>query len=325
METGKARWPALAGMAFLMAFAVDVQAQEAGAGAATNEVPADVSAPAASEEAAAPLPEEPSGVAETDVRPSKAPPAHRGAEMREAFKGTGSKYGISGRVNKMPAKQAAKRGKGDWKLKLDLGMDTARGNRDTLRCNGTASATKETDFHYLQAKVTGRYGESDDEKDAENVAADAKYQRRLTERTYAAVDGSAYHDRMADLSYRAYGSVSIGRHVVLTDRTALNVEIGPGYVAERKGGETEGFVAGRAAQYLEFLATPSLQVWQAAEYVPSMEDTRVYFVNAEVGLETVLVANLGLRFTVEDRYDSNPAEGKENNDLLTSTALTWTF
>ena len=324
MTTRNAHRPALAGILMAMAFGAGVCAQDAAAPAtATNEVPAEVSPAAAS--AQEPAAEEAAGGAEAESRPPKAPPAHRGSEMREAFKGTGSKYGISGRVNKLPAKKAAKREKGAWRLKLDLGMDTASGNRDTIRCNGTASATKETEFHYLQAKATGRYGESDDEKDAENLAVDAKYQRKLTERAYASVDGSAYHDRIADLSYRAYGSVSIGRHFVLTDRTALNVEVGPGYVAERKGGETEGFVAGRAAQYLEFLVTPSLQVWQAIEYVPSMEDSRVYFVNAEVGLETALVANLGLRFTVEDRYDSNPAEGKKNNDLLTSTALTWTF
>ena len=28
---------------------------------------------------------------------------------------------------------------------------------------------------------------------------------------------------------------------------------------------------------------------------------------------------------VEDRYDSNPAEGKEGNDLLTTTSLSWSF
>ena len=39
----------------------------------------------------------------------------------------------------------------------------------------------------------------------------------------------------------------------------------------------------------------------------------------------VLVANLNLRFSVEDSYDSQPAEGKESNDLLTTTALAWSF
>jgi putative salt-induced outer membrane protein YdiY len=140
-----------------------------------------------------------------------------------------------------------------------------------------------------------------------------------------ALDGKVFHDRLADLSYRANGSLSIGRHFIRTDRTAFSAEAGPGYVAEKKGGEEEGFVAGRLAQYFEFMVTPSLQVWQSLEYMPNLEDPRVYFLNAEIGLETRLLSDLSLRFTVEDRYDSHPAEDKENNELLTTTALSWSF
>ena len=259
------------------------------------------------------------------ARPPKPPPAYRGAEMREAFKGGGSRHGVSGRVNKLPAKKTARKKKDDWRLKIEAGIGTASGDRDMLRCNAAASASRETDLRYVLAKATVRYGESEGEKDAENGAFEAKYQRRLTERTYAAVDGNAFRDRIADVDYRVRGSVSLGRHFIFTERTVLNLEAGPGYVEERKGGESEGFVAGRAAQYLEFLVSSSLQVWQSVEYVPSLEDSRIYFVNAEVGIETALAANLGLRFVVESRFDSNPAAGKEKHNLLTTTALSWSF
>ena len=142
---------------------------------------------------------------------------------------------------------------------------------------------------------------------------------------YAGLDANLYHDQIAALTYRARGSLSLGRHFIWTERTVLNAEAGPGYVAEKKGGETEGFMAGRAAEYLEHLITPSLQIWQSAEYVPNLGDSSVFFVNSEIGLETVLLSNLSLRFWVEDRYDSSPAEGKESNDLLTTTSLNWSF
>lgn len=259
------------------------------------------------------------------VAPAKPPPAHRGAEMREAFKGAGSRYGVSGRVIKMPAKKSPKKPKEEWRRSLSLGIGTAQGNSETLRIDGSASATKETELNYYFLKAAGRYGESDRDKDTENATGEAKYQRKLTERTYAATEANVFHDQIAEVSYRARGSLSLGRHLVWTDRTVLSLEAGPGYVAEKKGGETEGFLAGRVAQHLEFLVTPSLQVWQTLEFIPSLEDSRVYFANAEAGLETVLVANLNLRFTLENRYDSNPAEGKKNNDLLTTTALSWSF
>ena len=105
----------------------------------------------------------------------------------------------------------------------------------------------------------------------------------------------------------------------------LSAELGPGYVAEKKGDEKEGFAAGRVGQYLEVLIADNLQIWQSAEFVQNLEDGAVYFVNAEVGLETVLLANLNLRFSVEDAYDSQPAEGKESNDVTTKTTLVWKF
>lgn len=292
-----------------VAFAAETQAvagAEANAPvAATNEaVPAD--APAA--------------------KPAKAAPVYRGADMQDAFTGAGSsRFGISGRVNKLPAKKSLKREKDAWKRDVELGVDTARGNRDILRYNGSVRAAKETEENYYFLKAAGRYGESDDEKDAENATGEAKLQHKLSERMYAALDGNLHHDRLADLSYRARGSLSLGRHFIASDRTVLSAELGPGYVAEKKGGEEEGFLAGRAAQYLEILLTDSLQVWQTVEFVQNLEDSAVYFVNAELGLETVLVSSLSLRFTVEDRYDSHPADGKENNDLLTTTALCWSF
>lgn len=259
-------------------------------------------------------------------RPAKTAAAPRGSDLGAAFKGAdNSKFGISGRVNKMPAKKSPKREKGDWKSSLELGVNTASGNSETLRYAGAVKASKETEADYLYLKAAGHYGESDNEKDTQNATGEAKYQHRLTDRVYGAVDGYVLHDPIVDLSYRTRGSISLGRHFIWTERTVLSAEIGPGYVAEKKGDENSQYLAGRLAQYLEFLVTANLQVWQSVEYVPSLEDTATYFVNAEVGLETALVSNLSLRFVVEDRYDNAPADGKESNDLTTTTALAWSF
>lgn len=303
--------------------------EEPAAAASTADSPAATSA-APSAAAEPPVSEPPAEdvlpPAAAPSKPAKAAPTYRGADMGEAFQGAGSsRFGVSGRVNKMPAKSSPKKAKGDWKRSVEVGASTARGNSDILRYNAALSGSKETEENYFFLKAAGRYGESDGETDAESATGDAKYQRKLTERMYAALDGNARHDQLADLAYRARGSLSLGRHFVWTERTVLNAEIGPGYVAQKKGGETEGFMAGRAALYLEFLATDRLQLWHSAEFVQNLEDSAVYFINAEVGLETVLVSNLGLVFTVEDRYDSAPAEGKEGNDLLTTTALSWKF
>ena len=295
--------------------------------AAVPEASAESAPPAAepATNAAPPVAEAPTEP-EPPIKPAKPEPAYRGADMKEAFKGADtSRFGVSGRVNKMPAKKSARKEKGAWKRSVEAGVSTASGNSDVMRYDGSASAAKETDANYTFLEIAGRYGESDNETDAANATGDAKYQHKLTERTYAALDGYVKHDQIADLSYRLRGSVSLGRRFVWTERAVLSAELGPGYVAEKKGGDQEGFMAGRAGQYLEILLTDSLQVWQSAEFVQNLEDSAVYFINAEVGLETVLMGNLNLRVSVEDAYDSQPAKDKVSNDLTTKTTLVWKF
>lgn len=258
--------------------------------------------------------------------PAKVAPTYRGSDMCNAFGGAGSsRFGVSGRVNPIARKEGKPKTDGAWRRDIELGVSTSRGNSDTLRFDGSLSGFKETAENTFFLKAAGRYGESDEEKDTENATGEGKVQHRLSERMYVAMDGNVFHDPMADLSYRAQGSLSLGRHFIRAGRTALSAEIGPGYVVEKKGGGIEGFMAGRGAQYLEFLITPTLQIWEAAEFVSDLEDSAVYFMNVKIGLDTALLADWSLRFTIEDRYDSQPAEDKESNDLLTTTSLVWKF
>ena len=272
----------------------------------------------------APAPAEPEPVAPPPV-PAKSPPAFRGADMPRAFQGvTSSRFGAKKRTHKLAGK-SLKKEKGEWRRKVELGINTAQGNSETLSCDASASVAKETEETSYLLKAGGRYGKSAGDKDTENAMAEAKIQRRLTERLYTVAEANIYHDQIADLAYRARGSVALGCHVVRSERMLLSAEAGPGYIAEKKGGLNEGFIAGRVGQYFDFLATPSLQLWESIEYVPSLEDSRVYFINAEIGLESVLAPNLSLRCVVENRLDSAPAEDKERYDLLTTTSLVWKF
>jgi len=313
----------------LIGWSGSVWAEAAAVPAAEPAAEAEAVAPA-EEPAATPVADVPAesvpDAEEEPAKPPKAEPVYRGSDMKEAFTGAGSsKFGASGRVNKMPAKKSARKEKGEWKRSLEAGLSTASGNSDVLRYDGSASAAKETEENYLFLEAGGRYGESDNETDAANATGEGKIQHRLSERNYAALDVHARHDQIAGLSYRVRGSLSLGRHFIWSDRVVLSAELGPGYVTEKKGDEKEGFVAGRAAQYLEILIADNLQLWQSVEWVQHLGDADVYFVNAEIGLETVLVGSLNLRFSVEDAYDSQPAEEKESNDLTTKTALVWRF
>ncbi|HOW98347.1 MAG TPA: DUF481 domain-containing protein [Kiritimatiellia bacterium] len=261
--------------------------------------------------------------------PVKEKPARRGADLSDAFESSrGSKFGLSAqqRSLKVPGKEGRPpREKTAWRWTLELGVDSTSGNKDTLRYDGSLGAQKETDLHFFWFRAGGRYGKSEGERDTDNASAEARAERRLAERLYAALDGQVFQDRIAELSYRARANVSLGCFLVRSERTLLGLEAGPGYVQEKKGGEIDGYAAGRAAEYAERVLLSNLLAWQAVEYVVSVEDANVFFMNAEVGLEALLSATLSLRVSLEDRYDGAPADDKEKNDLVTKTALKWAF
>ena len=141
---------------------------------------------------------EPIVVEEVITRPPEPLPLYRGSDMPDAFKGAApSRFGVSGRVNKLPAKKSKKREKGCWRGKLDLGLSTASGNSDFLRYNGSLTGSRETEENYYHLKAAGRYGESDQEKDTESATGEIKYHHRLSDRMYSAVDGHVMHGKAA--------------------------------------------------------------------------------------------------------------------------------
>jgi putative salt-induced outer membrane protein YdiY len=266
----------------------------------------------------------------TNVPPPavQAEPARPGEKLGSVFQSsTETEFGMSKdkRRLKMTERPVRPKPEESWDWNLEAGLNTAKGNSDLLRYTAALSARKEDELNFFWLKVAGNYGESEGTKDTDNAQANGKYERLLTGRLYTSLDGEWFRDRIADLSYRTRVSLSLGYHFILTDKTVFSLEAGPGYIREKKGGIIDDYVAGRAADYFERKLNDSVILWQFAEYVPSLEDGRIYYVNAEVGLETLLVADLSLKFVLQDRYDSAPAAGKKHNDLLTTTSLNWSF
>lgn len=254
------------------------------------------------------------------------PPA---AEWGQAFRtGRGSKFGLSSKQRsiKIPGKAwRAKKPKQAWRWKLELGADTASGNSDLRRYDTSLTGQKETDRNFFWLKLAQKYGKSDGRKDTQTAQADGRVEHRLNERDYTALDGQVLQDRIADLTYRARVNISLGHFFVQSSRSLLGMEIGPGYVREKKGEEVEGFLAGRVAQYAERLLRPNLLAWQSLEYIRNLETIAGYFLTAEAGLEAVLSPATSLRFSIQERYDNSPAEGKKRSDLTTTTSINWAF
>jgi putative salt-induced outer membrane protein YdiY len=62
-------------------------------------------------------------------------------------------------------------------------------------------------------------------------------------------------------------------------------------------------------------------LWERVEVLPALNDTDFYLVLAEVGVESSLADWLRFRTAAQLRYDSAPAEDKEEADLFMTASL----
>jgi hypothetical protein len=103
------------------------------------------------------------------------------------------------------------------------------------------------------------------------------------------------------------------------------VEAGAGYLTERKGGDAQGYIAGRFAVTFERVLNEHVMAWGATEYLPKLFDSAIFYINSELGLATILARNLSLTISYQDRYDNAPSDNKKSNDSILTTALNLNF
>lgn len=69
------------------------------------------------------------------------------------------------------------------------------------------------------------------------------------------------------------------------------------------------------AQRYELKLPAKSKLWEEIEIMPAFEDFDNYFVNFELGAEAAMTEIINLRLVFMDQYNSQPAAGKERNDL----------
>lgn len=209
---------------------------------------------------------------------------------------------------------------------LNIGFTLTDGNSDTMLLNGSiVSFGDKEGLGSYRAGVEGNYGESKvegkNETTIENVRGYGNVKKTLSPRTFISLDASALYDDIAKVDYRVIVSPGAGVYLVKNDRLTLSVEAGPAYIAEKLDGVSEDYLALRLGERLDFTISPTAKLWQAAEYLPKVEDFDKYLFNAEIGAEAAINSRLKLRVVFQDKYNNTPAAGKDRNDIALISGL----
>jgi putative salt-induced outer membrane protein YdiY len=258
------------------------------------------------------------GLEPVKPRTPRADPALRSYYLRNS--GLGSPSGP--RALKKPERQ---HDGGAWKSEIEVGATGYRGNNDSELFLLRARTERKRDEQVLRLAARASVGNKDGERDRENGEVEAALRNTIHERWYYTAEVRYFTDAIADVDYQFVSVLSPGYDVIRTDTAHLALEIGPAYIAEKKGDEEKDFAAARFAIMMDKLIDARVLVWERFEYLPALEDAGVYLILAEVGVETALTDWFRLRTVLQQRYDSTPAEDKEKQDLFLSASLVAVF
>ena len=229
----------------------------------------------------------------------------------------------------LQAQEAAPGGASAFEKSLALGVNLTDGNSETMMANGSLLLAGEKDrLGSFKAGLEGNYGENtkrtvvdgveveEDETTVSNVKIFGTVKKTLSPRTYVYLDGSVLNDDIAEIDYLATVGPGLGLYLVKSDSQALSVEGGLAYVWEEVADVEDDYLALRLAESFEYKFAERSKIWQSIVYMPEAEDFDNYLVTAEVGVEAPLQGKLNLRVVLQDKYDSQPGEGLEKNDLV---------
>jgi putative salt-induced outer membrane protein len=222
-----------------------------------------------------------------------------------------------------------------WDASAAVGFTLTRGNSETLLFTGNIQAAKKWNKNEVNLGVDGVYGESNGEESAESVRGFGQFNRLFTERAFGYIRFEALHDGIANIDYRLTISGGVGYYFIKTTNTTLRAEIGPGYIYERNGDATvngvffpahsDSYMTLRIAERFDHKFSDRVKIWQAVEFLPQVDRFSNYIINAEIGLETSMSKHLSQQTFIQDTYHSDPAPGREENDLKLVAAIKYKF
>jgi ATP-dependent helicase HrpB len=211
---------------------------------------------------------------------------------------------------------------------LALGVTLTDGNSETMLANGSLLLAGEKEkLGTFKVGLEGNYGENTtrtvvdgvevktDERTVSNAKLWGNVNKTLTTMTYGYLGGTLVNDDIAEIDYRATFGPGVGLYLIKNDSTAFSVEGGLAYVWEEVADIEDDYLALRLAESFEYMFAENSKIWQSLAYMPDVEDFDNYLITAEVGVEAPLQGKLNLRVVLQDKYDSQPGEGLDKNDL----------
>jgi uncharacterized protein DUF481 len=221
-----------------------------------------------------------------------------------------------------------------WESVAAADLALTRGNSESfLATVSLNSVRKWTDNEILLGAGAG-YGDNTAKDVNGNKVTDktqdflkgyGQWNHLFTERLYAGIRAEGLHDDIADINYRFTISPLAGYYLIKQTNTFLSAEVGPSFVFEQKGQETDSYVGLRLAERFEHKFNGGAKIWETLEWIPQVDEFDNWILNVEAGISAPVTKSLDVRLVAQDSYNNQPATGRLKNDLKVMAGIGYRF
>ncbi len=205
----------------------------------------------------------------------------------------------------------------DWKANLDLSSNFSRGNTDSQSTNVQWKGNMKTGDHRFNTDLAISREELDGERTRARDRLNAGYNYLYHEDWFLAVNLTAERDPIAQLDHRLSLSPALGYDVFDDADRVLNFSLGAGYASESNDGEdTSSTNIDWRLNFLWGFMNDDLELFHNHNIYRNVSGRKNTVFNSQTGIRYDITDDIYLNVQANYDYDSDPAEGSENDDLI---------
>lgn len=213
---------------------------------------------------------------------------------------------------------------GEWKGEGDLGYNSVAGNSESeaLAVKLLISYVQNDWTH--KAELSANTASTDDKTSAETYTFNFNSRYEINEDVYGFGNFRYQDDRFSAFEYQSSLTGGVGYHVVKTEETIFDAEIGAGYRgSERRDNQEkidEAVAIGKLTFKQQLTDNTKLESYLLTE--AGEENT---YVEAEVALKVAMSEQLALKLAYLAKHNTDVGPDIEKTDRYTTVSLNYNF
>ena len=204
----------------------------------------------------------------------------------------------------------------DWEVRSDISVNVATGNTNTNSGRFYAMGNVKLGEHRHKLELTRDGASADGETTKDQT--DVYYEDLWTFRDDWFMRGSVSwtQDPIRDLDSRSQFYVGPGFHFWDDSKRTLNISLGPNLLVEKIGTEAQNSLSIQTVfRYEQHFLDDDLVLFQQTDLQRVIEGRENKILNTSTGLRWDLPRDVYVNLQVDFDYESNPADGRQKEDL----------